>query len=644
MNAPFASASLYVGDLAPEVTEANLFEVFREVGPVVSIRVCRDAATRRSLGYGYVNFQNPGDAERALDTLNYSIIQTKPVRIMWSHRDPSIRKSGLGNIFIKNLDKSIGNKELYDTFSVFGNILSCKVAIDEKGQSRGYGFVHYETQEAADRAIEKVNGMLLCDKIVFVGHHQRKQDRIRNGHEPVFTNVYVKGLHASVDSNKLRELFEPFGPLANAVVMVDETGVSKGFGFASYEKPEDAKAAVTAMNEKNILGQVIYAGRAQKKSEREAELRQKFEALKMERQAQYQGVNLFVKNLDDTIDDDKLRQEFSQFGSIKSAKIMRDDKTNASKGFGFVCYATPEEATKALTEMNGRMFGGKPIYVGMAQRKDVRRAQIEAQYAAQFARQQFNPRGMPVIPGVGVGMVPAQQPQQFGPGMYYQPGAPMQQRQGGFVGYPPQQQMLRPRWATPHMPQGPGGQQPRGPAPGFQGVPNQYMGMQRQPRGNRQQGQQGQGGPNKDNRRRNNPQGQQGANGTGRVNYKFTGNVRNNKGDSNPNQQMGMEAQQQLAPEQTNQTNEVALSATTLAQATPEQQRQILGENLFNQIAQLQPVLASKITGMLLEAMDNTELLHLLESPESLKSQVAEAVTILHEHEQGVESDPVQQQ
>jgi len=188
---PQASASLYVGELDPSVTEAMLFELFSQIGSVASIRVCRDAVTRRSLGYAYVNYNTTLDGEKALEELNYTLIKGRPCRIMWSQRDPALRKTGQGNVFIKNLDVAIDNKALHDTFAAFGNILSCKVAQDESGASKGYGFVHYETDEAANQAIKHVNGMLLNEKKVFVGHHIPKKDRQSKFEEMKanFTNI-----------------------------------------------------------------------------------------------------------------------------------------------------------------------------------------------------------------------------------------------------------------------------------------------------------------------------------------------------------------------------------------------------------------------------------------------------------------------
>lgn len=396
-------ASLYVGDLAPEVTEAILFEKFSTAGPVLSIRVCRDIITRRSLGYAYVNYQNSPDAERAIDTLNFERLGGRPIRIMWSQRDPSLRRSGLGNIFIKNLDRSVDNKIMFDTFSVFGNILSCKVSYDDKSQSNGYGFVHYDTEEAATSAIENLNGKIVNSKKIFVGKFLSRKERetkLGGGHRR-FTNVYVKNLTEQYGNDELvRALFSPYGEITSAVVQKDHDGKSKGFGFVCFASSEGAESAVSSLNGKDMgNGKLLYVGRAQKKAEREAELRRKLDLIKADRINRNQGVNLYVKNLEDGIDDQRLQTEFSSYGTITSAKVMTDEK-GLSKGFGFVCFSTPEEATKAVTEMNNRIIVSKPLYVALAQRKEDREAQkLNIRYGT-TGTLRMPPNAMPNQPGM----------------------------------------------------------------------------------------------------------------------------------------------------------------------------------------------------------------------------------------------------
>ncbi|KAJ8402888.1 hypothetical protein AAFF_G00362020 [Aldrovandia affinis] len=610
----YPMASLYVGDLHPDITEAMLYEKFSPAGPVLSIRVCRDMITRRSLGYAYVNFQQPADAERALDTMNFDVVKGKPIRIMWSQRDPSLRKSGVGNVFIKNLDKSIDNKALYDTFSAFGNILSCKVVCDENG-SKGYAFVHFETQDAADRAIEKMNGMLLNDRKVFVGRFKSRKEREAElgAKAKEFTNVYIKNFGEDMDDDRLKELFDKYGKTLSVKVMTDPTGKSRGFGFVSYEKHEDANKAVEEMNGTELNGKAVFVGRAQKRMERQAELKRKFEQLKQERISRYQGVNLYIKNLDDTIDDEKLRKEFSPFGSITSAKVMLEE--GRSKGFGFVCFSSPEEATKAVTEMNGRIVGSKPLYVALAQRKEERKAHLTNQYMQRIA-------GMRAVPANAI--INQFQP----PGGYFMPAVP-QQAQNRTTYYAPNQlAQIRPnpRW-----------QQQGGRAQGgFQGMPNSLR--QPGPRANLRHL-----APNA------NPQGPRGMSSGGqRVGgggqalgprpsmgipgpramppYKYATTVRNTQ----------PQVVQPIALQQTQPAVHVQgqepLTASMLAAAPPQEQKQMLGERLFPLIQAMHPTLAGKITGMLLE-IDNSELLHMLESHESLRSKVEEAVAVLQAHQ-----------
>ncbi len=363
--------------------------------------------------------------------MNFDLIKGRPIRIMWSQRDPSLRKSGVGNVFIKNLDKTIDNKAMYDTFSTFGNILSCKVATDESGNSKGYGFVHFETEEAANLSIEKVNGMLLIEKKVFVGRFIPRKEREKELGEKakLYTNVYVKNFGDELNDETLYEMFKPFGEITSHSVMIKD-GKSRGFGFVAFDNADSAEEAVKDLNGKKLGDEkILYVGRAQKKQERQMELKRKFEQIKIERMSRYQGVNLYVKNLDDTIDDERLRKEFAPFGTITSAKVMMED--GRSKGFGFVCFSAAEEATKAVTEMNGRIVGSKPLYVALAQKKEDRKAHLASQYMQRMTNMRMQQMGQIFQPG--------------GAGGYFVPTIPQPQR---FYGPAVTQLRTTPRWAS----------------------------------------------------------------------------------------------------------------------------------------------------------------------------------------------------
>ncbi|KAM6148036.1 polyadenylate-binding protein 4-like [Erethizon dorsatum] len=366
--AKYRLASLYVGDLHADVTEDLLFHKFSAAGPVLSIRVCRDLATGRSLGYAYVNFLQLADAQKALDTMNFDEIKGKPIRLMWSQRDAYLRNSGIGNVFIKNLHRSVDDKTLYEHFSGFGRILSSKVMSDDQG-SKGYAFVHFQNQSAADWAIQEMNGKVIKDRQVFVAPFKSRQDREAELRTKAseFTNVYIKNFGDDMDDERLKGVFSKYGKTLSVKVMTDSSGKSKGFGFVSFDSHEAAKKAVEEMNGKDINGQLVFVGRAQKKEERQAELKQMFEQLKKERIRRCQGVKLYIKNLDDTINDEQLRKEFSSFGSISRVKVMEEE--GQSKGFGLVCFSSPEEAAKAMTEMNGRVLGSKPLNIALAKRQ-----------------------------------------------------------------------------------------------------------------------------------------------------------------------------------------------------------------------------------------------------------------------------------
>ncbi|KAK4759562.1 hypothetical protein SAY87_022693 [Trapa incisa] len=596
-------ASLYVGDLHPDITDGVLFEAFTEFKSLTSVRICRDSSTGRSLCYGYVNFLSPQDAANAIKTKNHTLLHGKVIRVAWSCRDPDTRRTGKGNIFVKNLSDSLDNVGLQELFKPFGDILSCKVATLDDGKSKGYGFVQFDSDESANAAIDNLNGSNVGGKQLYVAKFVKRSDRVLSRANAKYTNLYMKNLDTDVTEEVLEEKFSGFGKITSLIIAKDENGTSRGFGFVNFDNPDDAKRAAEAMNGSQLGSKVIYVGRAQKRAERDEILRCHFEDRRKECILKYKDSNVYIKNIDDDVSDDELKEHFSQCGTITSAKIMRDDK-GISKGFGFVCFSNPDEASRAVNSFHGYMFHRKPLYVAIAQRKEDRAAQLQLQYAPRISG----------LAGASSAVIPA--------------------------GYPPYY-YTAPSGLLPQAPSRPGLMyQPLGMRPGWRGntllppigpgFPTASLPMPRVPL--------------------------EGRHDRGRINGHIIVQGGAPSATYIPHLQQPIQpvsvikdpslqriAQHRYAP--SGRSREMSklpggsdnaearpqgteMLSSLLAAASPDKQKQILGERLYPLVQKHKPDLVAKITGMLLE-MDNSELLLLLESPESLAAKVEEAVQVL---------------
>jgi len=206
------------------------------------------------------------------------------------------------NIFIKNLEVNISNDDLYRLFLDFikehrkteleqsgasapviisdgdvkDEILSCKVACDRNGKSKGYGFVHFARPELAEKAKKKFHKLVFNDKVVFVGDFIPRKDRPQRNKLDTFTNLYIKDLdkEAIKTTDDLENLFKEFGVITSARLMTDESNVSKGFGFVNFETHEAAVKAIEGRRNYTIAGKVIYVTRALSREERDKEQEQ----------------------------------------------------------------------------------------------------------------------------------------------------------------------------------------------------------------------------------------------------------------------------------------------------------------------------------------------------------------------------------
>lgn len=152
--------NLIINYLPQNMTDNEMYSMFITCGPLVSAKIMRDKTSGYSFGYGFVQYQNPDDASKAITQLNGLPVSNKRIKVSYSRPNTAdIRNT---NLYVGNVPPEISDDELVNLFTPYGTIITKNILKDHStGKNKGIAFVRFSKKSEADYAISQLNGYTL---------------------------------------------------------------------------------------------------------------------------------------------------------------------------------------------------------------------------------------------------------------------------------------------------------------------------------------------------------------------------------------------------------------------------------------------------------------------------------------------------
>ncbi|XP_043555165.1 ELAV-like protein 4 isoform X4 [Chiloscyllium punctatum] len=325
-----SKTNLIVNYLPQNMTQEEFRSLFGSIGEIESCKLVRDKITAdikntgQSLGYGFVNYVDPKDAEKAINTLNGLRLQTKTIKV--SYARPSSASIRDANLYVSGLPKSMTQKELEQMFSQYGRIITSRILVDQvTGVSRGVGFIRFDKRIEAEEAIKGLNGQ-----------------KPSGATEPI-TVKFANNPSQKTSQALLSQLYQSPsrrypGPLHHQAQRFRlDNLLNMAYGVKRFSPITiDGMTSLVGMNIPGHTGT---------------------------------GWCIFVYNLSPDSDESVLWQLFGPFGAVNNVKVIRDFSTNKCKGFGFVTMTNYDEAAMAIASLNGYRLGDRVLQVSFKTNK-----------------------------------------------------------------------------------------------------------------------------------------------------------------------------------------------------------------------------------------------------------------------------------
>ncbi|XP_032393351.1 ELAV-like protein 3 isoform X4 [Etheostoma spectabile] len=332
-----SKTNLIVNYLPQNMTQEEFKSLFGSIGEIESCKLVRDKITGQSLGYGFVNYVDPNDADKAINTLNGLKLQTKTIKV--SYARPSSASIRDANLYVSGLPKTMSQKDMEQLFSQYGRIITSRILVDQvtAGISRGVGFIRFDKRNEAEEAIKGLNGQKPLGAAEPITVKFANNPSQKTG-QALLTQLY---------QTAARRYTGPLHHQTQRFSMIPSLG--KGPDPNSSSKP--------------ILDNLLNASYGVKR----------FSPITIDSMTSLAGVNLtgptgagwciFVYNLSPEADESVLWQLFGPFGAVTNVKVIRDFTTNKCKGFGFVTMTNYDEAAMAIASLNGYRLGDRVLQV-----------------------------------------------------------------------------------------------------------------------------------------------------------------------------------------------------------------------------------------------------------------------------------------
>lgn len=323
--------NLIVNYLPQTMTEEEIRSLFSSVGEVESVKLVRDksvvfpdplnpgAPKGQSLGYGFVNYTKPQDADQAVNVLNGLRLQNKTIKVSFARPSSDAIKGA--NLYISGLPKSMTQQDLELIFSPFGTIITSRILQNagNDSQTKGVGFIRYDTRDEAKRAIQAVNGSIPkgCTEAISVkfSNTPGSNNKLLQTPLPAFLSPHIARRIGGAMHNPVNKGLARFSPMAGDMLDVMLPGTN---------------------------GISVAPGG---------------------------GWSIFIYNLAPETEESTLWQLFGPFGAVQSVKIIKDSATNQCKGYGFVTMTNYEDAMMAIRALNGYALGNRVLQVSFKTNK-----------------------------------------------------------------------------------------------------------------------------------------------------------------------------------------------------------------------------------------------------------------------------------